>query len=156
MLKTLITILVLFLTLSVGAKTITGKVIKVSDGDTLVMVTNQSKKIKVRLAEIDTPELAQPYGKIAQRALEQLVFSKTIVVKYQNKDRYKRIVGRVFVNNQDVCAEMVGAGHAWVYRQYADDYALYLLEYWARFTQRGLWQLPSKSRIPPWEWRKVN
>lgn len=136
------------------AKTISGQVIKVSDGDTIVIQTKQFKKIKIRLAEIDTPEMAQPYGPIAQKALSKLVLSKTVMIHYKNKDRYKRIVGRVYLNTQDICAEMVGNGHAWVYRDYSDDYYLYLLEYWARLNQKGLWALPAESRTPPWEWRK--
>lgn len=138
------------------AKTVTGQVIKVSDGDTIIVITKQAKKLKIRLAEIDAPEMAQPYGKTAQIALNKLIFSQEVLIEYKNKDRYKRIVGRVYLlpDHQDICAEMVKMGHAWVYRQYSDDLYLYLLEYWAKFNQRGLWALPQKNRISPWEWRR--
>ena len=142
------------MTFSVSAKTITGQVIRVSDGDTIVMVSKKTKKIKIRLAEIDTPEISQPHGLIAQQVLNKLVLFKTVRVEYKTKDRYQRIIGKIYLNNQDVCAEMVRNGHAWVYRQYSDDVYLLLLEYWARFNQIGLWALPPESRIPPWEWRR--
>lgn len=133
--RTLIINLLALLSLSccstVWAKTVIGQVIKVSDGDTIIIMTKQAKKLKIRLAEIDAPEMSQPYGKTAQMALHKLIFSKEVLIEYKNKDRYKRIVGRVFLlpENQDICAEMVKMGHVWVYRQYSDDVYLYLLEY---------------------------
>lgn len=122
----------------------------------IVIQTKQSKKFKIRLAEIDTPEMAQPHGKTAQLALSNLILFKPVSIEYQKKDRYQRIVGRVYLlaTQQDICAELVRLGHAWVYRQYSDDVYLYLLEYWARLNEQGLWALPSNHRIPPWEWRK--
>src|SRR5687768_1914492 len=89
---------------AVSAKTITGKVIKVSDGDTIVIQSLKHKKLKVRLAKIDAPELAQPHGKTAHIALHQLLFSQIVKVEYKNKDRYQRIVGQVYLNNMDVGA----------------------------------------------------
>ncbi len=44
------------------------------------------------------------------------------------KDRYKRIVDRVYVGNLDVNAKLVKQGYAWVYRRYAKDQELYRLE----------------------------
>jgi len=61
--------------------------------------------------------------------------------------------GRVFAGAQDVNAEMVRRGAAWVYRRYSDDPALLHLEQEARTARRGLWALPEAERIPPWEWR---
>ncbi len=154
-------IVILFLSLfllltitTVSAKTLTGKVIKVSDGDTIIIQTQKNKKLKIRLAKIDAPELAQPHGKAAHAALNQLLMAQNVKVEYKNKDRYQRIIGVVYLNGVDVGAEMVSQGHAWVYRQYSDDFYLYCLEYWARITQKGLWALPADKRTPPWEWRR--
>lgn len=137
-----------------SGQTMMGRVIKVSDGDTIVVQNSKNKKVKVRLAKIDAPELSQPHGKVAYFALNQLLLSQTVKITYKNKDRYQRIVGQVYLNGMDVGAEMVSQGHAWVYRQYSDDFYLYCLEYWARFTQKGLWALPASERTPPWEWRR--
>ena len=46
----------------------------------------------------------------------------------QDTDRYGRTVGRVYVGNLDVNAEMIRQGAAWVYRDYAKDPSLYRLE----------------------------
>ena len=76
------------------------------------------------------------------------------MVVLQDTDRYGRTVGRVYVGNLDVNAEMVKQGAAWVYRTYAKDQALYRLENEARAAQRGLWGLPEAQRCPPWDWRR--
>lgn len=72
----------------------------------------------------------------------------------QDTDRYGRTVGRVYVGDTDVNAELVKQGAAWVYRQYAKDPSLYALENEAKAARRGLWGLPETERCPPWDWRK--
>ena len=67
----------------------------------------------------------------------------------QDTDRYGRTVGRVYVGNLDVNAEMIGRGAAWVYRDYAKDPSLYRLENEAKAAKRGLWGLPEAQRMPP-------
>lgn len=132
-----------------------GRVVGVTDGDTLTMLNGRKQQIKVRLAEIDTPESAQPYGTRAKQELSRLVHGKTITVKVQDIDRYGRTVGRVYVNEMDVNAEMVKLGAAWVYRKYARDQSLYALEKQAKQNRTGIWNLPEAEQIPPWEWRKA-
>ncbi len=77
---------------------------------------------------IDTPERRQPYGNRAKQTLSDLTFKKPVAVKFVDIDRYQRIVGRIYVDNLDVSAEMVRVGAAWVYRKYAKDQSLYKLE----------------------------
>jgi len=72
----------------------------------------------------------------------------------QDTDRYGRTVGRVYVGNLDVNAELVKQGAAWVYRQFARDRSLLTLEAEAKAAKRGLWGLPEAQRCPPWDWRK--
>jgi len=147
-------ILILLTTLSACAKiTHEGKVIRVADGDTITILTN-TEKVKIRLAEIDTPERAQPYGKQAKDALAKLIAGKSVIVEEQTVDGYERVVGRVYLHNLDVNAEMVKQGHAWVYREYSYDFTLYKLEIEAEKAKRGLWALHKDERVPPWEWRK--
>jgi endonuclease YncB( thermonuclease family) len=130
-----------------------GKVVAVSDGDTLTLLVDH-RQLKIRLAEIDTPERGQPYGSKAKEALSQMVFGKRAQVVATGRDRYGRIVGRVYVGDVDVNAELVQRGAAWVYRQYAKDQGLFALEAEARSAKRGLWGLPEAERAPPWEWRR--
>jgi micrococcal nuclease len=119
------------------------------------MLDGRKQQIKVRLAEIDTPESAQPYGTRAKQELSRLVHGKTVTVKVQDIDRYGRTVGRVYVGELDVNAEMIKLGAAWVYRKYAIDQNLYALEKQAKQKRAGIWNLPEAEQIPPWEWRKA-
>ena len=137
------------------AETLVGRVVGVHDGDTLTLLDAQKRQTKVRLAEIDTPESAQPYGSRSKQALSDLVFGKTVQVDVRDIDRYGRTVGRVSVNGTDVNAAMVASGAAWVYRQYSRDPELLRLEAEAKAAGRGLWGLPEAQRTPPWEWRRA-
>lgn len=136
------------------AGTLVGKVVAIADGDTLTLLTPERQQIKVRLAEIDTPERSQPYGKRARQALSDLAFGKQATIESHEKDRYGRTVGRVYVNGVDVNRELVSIGAAWVYRQYNRDKSLLAVEAEARAAKRGLWSLPEAERIAPWDWRK--
>lgn len=135
----------------------TGRVVGVSDGDTLTLLVPDGtsyKQIKVRLGEIDTPERKQPYGTRAQQTLSELAYNQQARVVVQDTDRFGRTVGRVYVGGVDVNAELVKQGAAWVYRQYLKDQSLLALEAEAKAAKRGLWGLPEAERCPPWDWRK--
>ena len=137
-----------------SADTLQGKVVSIADGDTLTLLNSTNQQIKVRLAEIDTPEMGQPYGNRAKQALSGMVFGKEVSVVVQGMDRYGRTVGRVYVDELDVNAEMVRIGAAWVYRQYLKDQSLLKLEGDAREAKVGIWGLLETQQIPPWEWRR--
>jgi endonuclease YncB( thermonuclease family) len=135
------------------AAELTGRVVGITDGDTLTVLQETRQQTRLRLAEIDTPEAGQPYGNRARQVLSDLVFGKSVRVVVQDTDRYGRTVGRVYAGAVDVNAEMVRQGAAWVYRQYSRDRSLLRLEEEARQARRGLWALPEAQRTPPWEWR---
>lgn len=137
-----------------GAQVVTGKVVGIHDGDTLTLLTADRNQIKVRLAEIDTPEKAQPYGQKSRQALAAMVFGKQVTLDTQATDRYGRTVAKVTMGTQDVNRELVRQGAAWVYRQYSKDRSLLLVEEDAKAARRGLWALPEADIVPPWEWRK--
>jgi endonuclease YncB( thermonuclease family) len=130
-----------------------GKVVGIADGDTFNLLV-KGERLRIRLAEIDTPEKGQPYGNRARQSLSALIYSKTVCVLEVDRDRYGRIVGRVYAGGLDVNAEMVRLGAAWVYRKYAKDRFLYELENEARGARRGIWVLPEAEREPPWRWRE--
>ena len=135
------------------AEELRGRVVGITDGDTLTLLEGGNRQIRIRLAEIDTPERRQPYGDRARQALSDLAFGKVARVAVVDTDRYGRTVGRVRVGGHDVNAEMVRLGAAWVYRQYSRDPEMLVLEDAARAARRGLWALPEADRMPPWEWR---
>jgi len=57
-------------------------------------------------------------------------------------DRYGRTVAKVFVNGRDINREMVGEGHARVYRNYLRDPTLPDYERKATGAELALWALP--------------
>ena len=138
---------------AVSGKSFSGEVVAIADGDTITVLTPERVQMKVRLAEIDTPERSQPYGTRARQIVSELVFRKQVEVRVQDIDRYGRFVGRVYVDDLDVCAEMVRRGAAWVYDRYVEDLPLYDLQTEAREANRGIWSLPESEQVPPWQWR---
>ena len=143
----------LLLGLSAHAEEFTGKVVGVSDGDT-IKVLRAGKQVRVRLSGIDCPEKRQAFGKRAKRFTSDLVFAKTVTVKVTDIDRYKRIVGEVILKDgTNLNHALVRAGLAWWYQRYAPgDRELERLEKSARENKRGLWADPDP--LPPWEFRK--
>lgn len=90
----------------------TGKVIKVVDGDTIDVLTDDKETIRIRLNGIDTPERGQPYGNNATRLVKKLIAGKTVRVVPQGADRYKRTVGSIHHGDTLVNLALVEAGLA--------------------------------------------
>jgi endonuclease YncB( thermonuclease family) len=91
----------------------------------------------------------QPCGKRSKQTLSNRVFGHTVHVKDDGRDRYSRLLGRVYYRDLAVNAEMVREGAAWVYRKYCHDPELHRLEGEARETHRGLWALREGQRVAP-------
>ena len=136
------------------AADLSGKVVAIADGDTFTLLTAGKQQVKIRLAEIDAPESGQPYGNKSKQVLSGMIFGKDVRVVVQTTDRYGRTVGRPFVGDLDICAEMVRIGAAWAYRQYLRDGGLLTLESEAKAEKRGLWSTSEAQAVPPWEWRR--
>jgi endonuclease YncB( thermonuclease family) len=129
-----------------------GTVVSIADGDTLTVLTNEKQEIKIRLAEIDAPERYQPYGARARQSLSDLCLGKRAEVLPRVRDRYRHTVAHIKCSGVDANIEQVKRGMAWVYRRYARDHNLYVMQHDARAAKRGLWA--DSSPIPPWEFRK--
>ncbi len=89
-------LLLLSVPLSSQPDTFTGKVVGVSDGDT-IKVMRQGRAVKVRLHGIDCPEKKQPFGMRAKRYTSDMAFGKEVTVQMKTTDRYGRIVGEVIL-----------------------------------------------------------
>lgn len=158
--KLVLVALALLISLStarVFASTFTGKVIGISDGDTVDVLDSSKTTHRIRLAGIDAPEKAQPFGQRSKEHLSDSVFGKQVEVQGGKTDKYGRTVGKILVNGFDANLEQIRAGFAWHYKAYeseqsADDRSLYsMAEENARAQRLGLWS--EKKQMPPWEWR---
>ena len=94
------------------ADTLTGRVVRVTDGDTIVVLDADNTQHKIRLTGIDAPEKKQAFGTKSKEHLSDSVAGKTVVVEYGKRDYYKRILGKVLLNDRDMNLEQVRAGHA--------------------------------------------
>ncbi len=141
------------------AATITGRVVGVSDGDTITVLDTSRTQHKIRLAGIDAPESKQAFGNRSKQNLAKWVYNRHVIVEWDKQDRYGRTVGVVLVDGHDANLEQVRAGMAWWYRHYAkdqrpEDRQLYdAAETEARAAKRGLWA--DANPVPPWEWRQA-
>ncbi len=129
----------------------TGRVVGVTDGDTITVLHN-GKGERIRLHGIGCPEKRQAFGNRAKQFTSTLVFGTTVTVQVVDRDRYGRTVGEVLLpDGRSLNHELVRAGLAWMYRRYTNDQNLSDLEEEARVARRGLWADP--HAVPPWEWR---
>lgn len=130
-----------------------GRVVRVADGDTLSLLDSNGTQYKIRLYGIDTPEREQAHGKVAMRALEELVDGRTVGIVVVDTDSYGRKVGTVYRGDNNINLAMVTAGHAWWYRRHAQhERQLEYAERQAREQKRGLWAAPEPQA--PWQWRR--
>lgn len=132
------------------AATLHTTVVRVTDGDTLVV--QGTPEIRVRLAQIDAPERKQTFGMEAKAALMDLTQGRHITVEYEKTDRYGRVIGQVYVDGVDVNLTMVTQGMAWVYRDYPHTDAYIRAETTAREHGVGLWA--DAHATPPWVFRR--
>ncbi len=130
--QTVLVVAVLLLTSPASAETLTGRVIRIADGDTMTVLVGARNQMEVRLAGVDAPERDQPFGERSRQNLARLVAGKTIEVRGHERDRDGRVVGQVWVVSPDARCQGAGcpktldaglaqltAGLAWHYTQYA-------------------------------------
>lgn len=115
------TLMLLTIALGVSAETLTGRTVRVIDGDTVVVLFPGNQDERIRLAGIDCPEQGQPFGKRAKEVLLARVGGQEVVVEWGKRDRYQRLVGKVIDALGDVNLALVRDGWCWWYRQYAHE-----------------------------------
>ncbi|WON74037.1 thermonuclease family protein [Nitrosospira sp. Is2] len=129
------------------------QVLQIVDGDS-VTVSIDGELVRVRLAEIDAPELDQPFATESRQSLFDLCLWVHAELTSISRDYYGRTLARVECNGVDVNAEQVRRGLAWVKNQAATDKKLHRLQEEAKAAKRGLWAFDSPT--PPWEWRSFH
>ena len=151
--KKLLFLSLLLLSLSAFSAEIIGKVVGVSDGDTITVLDEMDKgNFKIRLDKIDAPEKKQAFGNKAKQFLSSLIFGKQVTVRYKAVDRYGRIVGVVYCDEVEINLVMVQNGYAWHYCHYDKTPEYIQAEKQARADKKGLWADPNP--INPYQFRK--
>ena len=150
------------------SRIVTGTVTKISDGDTINITTPEDTKLKVRLYGIDAPETSkinrrtghigkpgQPYGEDSWKALEGKIQGKQVRLDILDIDKYKRMVGMIWLGDRNINLEMVNEGYAEAFIEYLKPpYRSEFIEAEreARSANRGIWALQEYER--PTDFRK--
>ena len=156
--RKLLLIFILFLSNIVNAKTIEGLVVGVADGDTITVMDQQKNTYKIRLQGIDAPEKKQAFGEKSKQSLHDLVHGKQVRIEYDKDDKYGRIVGKITLDDLDICLQQLVLGMAWHYKKYqneqsvADRVVYNDAELKSKSLKLGLWA--DETPTPPWEFRK--
>ena len=139
-------LLTIFVAISAQGESLVGKVVGIIDGDTITVLDADKAEHKIRLLGIDAPEKKQEFGAASKQALSNYIYQKEVTVEYKKQDRYKRKVGKVILDKQDICLQMINDGLAWHYKDYEKEQSkkdrdLYRqAELKAREAKIGLWQ----------------
>lgn len=155
--RTTLLLAIALLALPGHAELISGRVVRVTDGDTIVVLDADKVQHKIRLAGIDAPEKSQAFGQRSRESMAELVANRTVIVDTKKRDHHGRQIGKVLVNGQDINVEQIRRGLAWFYRQYqrelsAADRQIYdRAESEAKDFRRGLWA--DKDPVAPWDFR---
>jgi len=155
--RLLIVLLLVLPSAASSAATLTGRTVRVTDGDTIVILSEGDVQHKIRLQGIDAPERGQAYGTKSKEHLSEWVAGRFVIVETDKRDRYGRVVGKVLVDGKDVCLAQVVAGFAWHYKKYqneqtASDRQQYAdAEQEARDAKRGPWR--DSQAEAPWDYR---
>lgn len=142
-----------------AAESLRVRVVSVTDGDTVTVITPAKKKMKVRLGGIDAPDKKQPFGKAAMVALSDLVKGRDVDLIGSRPDRREPFVAKVIHEGRDVNLELLRMGLAWWHVKYpeeqtAEDGEVYAAaESDARDSGLRLWS--DFGAVPPWEWKKA-
>ena len=141
------------------ADTLTGRVVLVTSGDAIIILGSANARHTIRLHGIDAPESGQAYSNESKEHLSGSVAGKFVVVEYDKRDRYERILGKVLLKDQDMNLEQIRAGLGWHYKKHqneqttADRVKYSDAEREARMENLGLWH--DANPVPPWDYRKA-
>jgi endonuclease YncB( thermonuclease family) len=139
--------------------TLDGRVVGVTDGDTLTVLDGANRQHVIRLGGIDAPERRQAFGNVAREALSKAAYDRRVRAECWKRDRYRREICTVWSGTRDVGLALVDDGLAWHYKAYEQEQtpearaAYALAEREARAARRGLWQDP--HALAPWDFRRA-
>lgn len=156
MIRSMFLLIALGCSFSSSAERLTGKIVGITDGDTVTLRTD-AETYQVRVMGIDAPEKRQAYGSASKKALSDCAFGKRVDVITRKKDFHGRLIGQVLADGADCGLRQVALGLACHYKAYAKEQEPQDRESYAKAEDRaraerpGLWHDPAPT--PPWEFR---
>lgn len=153
--KVYLSLLLLFFSIyAICQNILTGKVVRVSDGDTITILDENNTQTRVRLYGIDCPEGHQDFGTVAKKFTADHCFQKKVQVEVKDIDRYGRTVGIVMLpDSKNLNKELLKAGLAWHYKYFDKSEEFAALETYAKENQLKIWSM--KDPIAPWDFRRT-
>jgi endonuclease YncB( thermonuclease family) len=143
-----------------SAPVLQGKVVRVSDGDTLVVQVDPNRQEKVRLVGIDTPEMAQaPWGARAKAFTERLALGKVVRLEsdVQPRDQYGRLLAYAYIGKTFINYELVRQGYAMLLTyppNVAHVDAFTQAQKLARAEGKGIWNSKDGLKQSPRDFRR--
>ena len=134
--------------------TVEGKVTRIIDGDSILVVDAKKVEHEVQLEGIDAPEMKQDFGKESTEGLTKLLKDKSVRLTWKSKDNFDRLLAQVYDGDKHINMEMIKTGMAWHFKRYNKDESLAKAELEAKEAKKGLWA--KESPIAPWDYRKEN
>ena len=134
----------------VHAEQFTGKVVGISDGDT-ISVLRKGKAVEIHLYGVACPPRGHAFGAQARQFTRDVALQQVVAVLVDSStSRSRRLIAGVQLpDGRDLSQALVQAGYAWHDSRYAPaDRRLAHLEAEARAAKRGLWAQPNPR--PPW------
>jgi endonuclease YncB( thermonuclease family) len=123
---------------SPATNSLQGTVVRVTDGDSLWLEPSPpGAPVELRLQDIDAPEICQPWGPEAKRALQDLVLNKAVSVRVSGRDTHGRTLGTLYLDSLNVNKTLVQDGHAWSSRYKYDRGPYVADERMAKALSRG-------------------
>jgi len=103
-----------------SAEEFSGKVTRVTDGDTFRM---SGVEPAIRVWGLDAPERDERGGTAATNTMRSLIGGQTLTCLLRDIDRYQRLVGQCFLpDGRDITAAMISSGTATEYCRYSGGY----------------------------------
>jgi micrococcal nuclease len=123
------------------------------EGDMLQVTTGDGVEHTVRLADIDTPDLRQPFAAESQQALTDLALGKHVRVVSLYVDKHRRHIGTVQMGDVSIGELLIEQGFAWHYLKQSDAESLSRAQANAKAKGLNIWS--EASPVSPWDYRQA-
>ena len=131
------------------------RIVRVKDGDTYVL-RKGNRDFTVRLKNVDSPELKQPFGYLSFVYTSKLILGKIVSYDSTGKDLYGRVLADIWIDNKRLDSTLIRNGWAWHYQTYSNDTLLKSMMVLAINEKIGLWKCGMSGVCPPAFWRSYN